>query len=94
VLRALKRQALHEQGGKCRWCGDPLTIEDATADHLVPRYAGGATRHGNIVAACAHCNSTRNIEANHYGGQLNVTVGDPTPRSPFEVLANWVGGAG
>jgi 5-methylcytosine-specific restriction endonuclease McrA len=52
VLKALKRQALHEQGGKCHWCGEPLAVEDATADHLVPRYAGGTTRHGNIVAAC------------------------------------------
>jgi 5-methylcytosine-specific restriction endonuclease McrA len=61
-----------------------------TADHLVPRYAGGKTVAGNIVAACRACNNARNApETNRRRAaepDLVVSIGDDAPRSPFEAL--------
>lgn len=87
LLRALTRKAYFQQKGKCYHCGDPITLPQATGDHYpIPRYRGGETRPGNIVAACVECNNHRNNETNRHGGRLDRTFGDDTPRSPFEVL--------
>ena len=67
---------------------DPADPRLATADHLVPRYAGGKTRAGNIVAACRKCNNERNTETNRSKGGVYYTAGDDTPHSPFAILKN------
>ena len=63
----------------------PTHPKFCTADHLVPRYAGG-----NIVAACRTCNTTRNApETNRRRASapgLVASAGDDAPRSPFEML--------
>jgi len=87
LLRQLTRRAWYAQRRRCYHCSDPITLAQATGDHYpTPRYQGGKTRHGNIVAACHDCNNRRNQETNRRGGKLNMSVGDDTPRSPFEVL--------
>ena len=53
-----------------------------TADHVIPYRNGGRARAGNIVAACASCNSSRDRAPR--GGRY--TTGNTTPASPFEVL--------
>jgi len=53
-----------------------------TADHVIPYRNGGRARAGNIVAACASCNSSRDRAPR--GGRY--TTGNNTPSSPFEVL--------
>ena len=72
--RLRRRRALHEQGGRmlrhCEWlatldafghlcvyCGS--AEEELTRDHFVPITAGGLTTLGNIVPACARCNSIK-----------------------------------
>jgi hypothetical protein len=85
LRKRLVRKALHDQGGVCHWCRKPLTPETVTADHLIPCHAGGQTRAGNIVAACGPCNSSRCSE-DVCTGRLPKTAGDPTVRSPFEIL--------
>jgi 5-methylcytosine-specific restriction endonuclease McrA len=57
-----------------------------TADHLVPRYAGGKTVPGNIVAACGQCNNSRNSETNQPKAGTIFSIGDDAPSSPFEPL--------
>jgi 5-methylcytosine-specific restriction endonuclease McrA len=85
--RQLKRRAYFAQGGLCFYCSQPFAIEEMTADHCLPRYAGGMTKAGNIVAACAPCNNTRNEETNRRPkGHRYDPIGDDTPRSPFEIL--------
>ncbi|MFH0908899.1 MAG: HNH endonuclease [bacterium] len=42
--------------GKCAYCGKPAS----TYDHIVPVSKGGQTTPGNIVPACASCNSSKN----------------------------------
>jgi 5-methylcytosine-specific restriction endonuclease McrA len=96
-LSALRLRAFYDQNEKCYWCGkqmlrvtkdnNPLKL---TGDHLIPLYAGGKTRPGNIVAACLGCNSTRNsAETNRRSHRVHDKIamwGDPTGYSPFEVL--------
>ena len=99
-LRSLRRAASRSQGGLCYWCGqamsppgdeaDPLS---ETGDHLVPRYQGGLTRPGNIVAACRRCKNQRCSETNRMKKQPGTSVvasaGDPAPASPFDVLRRY-----
>lgn len=74
MARLRRRRCEHEQGGRminfeewqltlnafgnrCAYCGkkaDPIT-----QDHFVPVTAGGLTVLGNIVPACASCNSSK-----------------------------------
>lgn len=57
-----------KEGKKCHWCGQPtrLTIEDAwdqaTTDHVLPRYKGGGSEDANLVSACKLCNNRRSHE--------------------------------
>lgn len=53
----------HRQRGLCSYCKRAMTLGDggcasATRDHVVPRSAGGRQK-GNLVAACARCNSAK-----------------------------------
>lgn len=98
LARRLARRAHYRQEGLCFWCKQPMILVKTThnerdprlmtAEHLVPVYAGGLTRPGNIVAACCECNNSRNPETNRMKapGTIIVSVGDDEPSSPFEVL--------
>jgi hypothetical protein len=46
---------LIEREPMCHYCGDPAT----TADHIVPRSAGGPAAWWNLVPACFPCNSAK-----------------------------------
>lgn len=78
-MNHLLGELLLEQQGLCFWCGGglvrPLTNscgpDDATIDHLIPRWLGGDKRKSNIVAACRACNSDR-------GGFHQPDTPDPT----------------
>jgi 5-methylcytosine-specific restriction endonuclease McrA len=41
--------------GPCVYCGDPAV----SIDHVRPLSRGGLETEGNLVPACAHCNSTK-----------------------------------
>tara|TARA_Y100000034_G_C6904889_1_gene419571 strand:- start:3700 stop:4170 length:471 start_codon:yes stop_codon:yes gene_type:complete len=42
--------------GTCQYCGDKLTYENSTIDHVLPKSKGGEDKWENIVLACAPCN--------------------------------------
>ena len=93
LFRALRAEAARKQNDRCYWCGIIMLRNVPqqhprylTGDHLIPRHAGGATKAGNIVAACRNCNSGRHPELERKKEARSLTVGDDTPRSPFEVL--------
>jgi 5-methylcytosine-specific restriction endonuclease McrA len=94
TLETLRKRAFREQGGLCYWCQQPMKTHGAqndpllcTADHLIPRYAGGLTKPGNIVAACRKCNNGRQVETNlPRKDEQQWRYGDDTPRSPFARL--------
>lgn len=50
-------QVLGFFNGECAYCGK--SNEPLTADHLVPKSAGGADVPENIVPACPHCNEAK-----------------------------------
>lgn len=60
--------AFREWGGRCAYCGQPLSLEDeadgargehATVDHLIPPSVGGPHLHDAVVLACFSCNSAK-----------------------------------
>lgn len=57
-IKVLRELAAHEQGGRCAYCGQPMSQAaeglptSETADHVVPASLGGRTTRANIVAAC------------------------------------------
>jgi 5-methylcytosine-specific restriction endonuclease McrA len=54
--RAIKRASFRDCGRRCVYCGNPLSLETATLDHVFPLSKGGAHAPGNVVAACGACN--------------------------------------
>jgi len=49
----------HRQGEKCCYCGNKLTEENLTAEHIKPYSKGGKFTITNIRVACVDCNSKR-----------------------------------
>ena len=52
---------------KCIYCECPLTIENATSDHIIPISKGGNNCQVNLIICCSECNNERgDIEFNKY----------------------------
>lgn len=49
----------NNQNAKCIYCEKKLTMDNATADHVVPIALGGNNCQINIVVCCQNCNSER-----------------------------------
>ena len=71
---------LEQFEGICAYCPKPAT----TWDHVLPLRKGGQTKPGNIVPACASCNSSK--KAADVFVWLKVTGRTPSPFL-FDVLA-------
>lgn len=46
-------------GMRCIYCTKPLTIQEATKDHLTPLSRGGRDTIDNIAPACFDCNTRK-----------------------------------
>jgi ssDNA-binding Zn-finger/Zn-ribbon topoisomerase 1 len=44
---------------KCIYCGNLLTVENATSDHIIPISEGGNNTQVNLIVVCKECNSER-----------------------------------
>jgi 5-methylcytosine-specific restriction endonuclease McrA len=44
---------------KCIYCENPLTMENATSDHIIPISEGGNNTQVNLVVCCKDCNNER-----------------------------------
>jgi len=54
------RRALLETGGCwCYLCGDRLSLEHVTLDHVIPKAQGGRAGGGNLMICCKRCNCNR-----------------------------------
>lgn len=53
---------------RCSYCGEPAT----TADHVIPRNAGGPSTIDNLVAACQPCNRAK---SDREGGLESLPAG-------------------
>ena len=56
---ALRRELYARDAWTCHYCGEPVTEENATLDHLCPQSKGGGDDPENLVTACLVCNSIK-----------------------------------
>lgn len=61
----LKRWMYQCQKGRCKYCESPMTLAEATFDHVVPRSGGGKGRRDNLVLACLPCNRKKGCKPPH-----------------------------
>lgn len=55
-----KRQELFERDKwKCHYCGEKVTKDNATLDHLTPQSKGGKNTKDNLKTSCLMCNSIK-----------------------------------
>lgn len=55
------------KNAKCIYCDTKLTLENATADHIVPISNGGNNAQVNLVVCCKDCNNERgNLDFKYY----------------------------
>lgn len=73
-------------GFACQYCGQAFATEDLTFDHVVPRSRGGQTTWGNVVAACAPCNSRKGSRLPREAGMHLQTL--PIQPTTFQLLEN------
>jgi hypothetical protein len=43
----------------CHWCKEPLTVDTATLEHIIPLKRGGLDNRNNVTIACQRCNNAR-----------------------------------
>jgi hypothetical protein len=58
-------------GGKCEICRNPVPLEEATRDHILPTALGGKWSWDNLRLTCQPCNIARTI---HLGDIAHVSV--------------------
>ena len=54
-----KRSIFEKFGGKCAYCGNEITINNMTIDHVIPRSEGGSNSYLNCFPSCSRCNSIK-----------------------------------
>ncbi len=55
-----KRNELFERDSWiCYYCGEKVTKDNATLDHLIPQYKGGKNTKDNLKTSCLLCNSIK-----------------------------------
>jgi len=59
-FESFTRHNVYERdGGKCVYCGEPVSRNKFTFDHVIPKSRGGHTNWQNIVCCCLRCNSKK-----------------------------------
>lgn len=57
---------------RCLYCDTKLTVENATADHIIPISEGGNNCQVNLVVCCKDCNNERgNLDFKYYLSKKN-----------------------
>lgn len=52
-----KRLAVYNKyGGRCAYCGQPITYKDMQVDHIRPQRQGGTDEEKNLNPSCRRCN--------------------------------------
>jgi hypothetical protein len=54
-----KRDLWKRDNGECGYCQRPLTLKEATIDHVIPQSHGGQTVWENVVTCCRSCNTRK-----------------------------------
>ncbi len=48
-----------KDSSKCYFCGEPISRQRSSLDHLYPRVFGGPTIPNNLAICCSKCNNTK-----------------------------------
>jgi len=56
---ALRKELFERDSWRCRYCGEVVTPETATIDHIQPVSAEGSDDPANLATACMMCNSIK-----------------------------------
>jgi CRISPR/Cas system Type II protein with McrA/HNH and RuvC-like nuclease domain len=60
------------KNAKCIYCDRKLTLDNATADHIIPISDGGNNCQVNLVVCCKDCNNERgNLDFRYYMSKKN-----------------------
>lgn len=60
TISATTRARVYERdGGICRYCDAPLTLEESTIDHVLAVVRGGTDDISNLALACQPCNASK-----------------------------------
>jgi hypothetical protein len=54
-----RREIFERDHWTCQYCGDPLTPDTASLDHLIPQCKNGESTKENLRACCLICNSLK-----------------------------------
>lgn len=57
--RTLRERIFARDEHRCVYCGEVFPGERLTLDHVQPRMRGGDNSPGNLVTACAACNTRK-----------------------------------
>lgn len=57
-----KKFVEQNRNAKCVYCEKKLTMENVTADHLIPISLGGNNTQINLLAVCQPCNNERGVK--------------------------------
>ena len=49
-------------GGRCAYCGKPITPKQMRVDHVIPIYSGGPNDISNYMPSCQDCNHIKGAE--------------------------------
>ena len=55
----IKKQVYKKFNNRCAYCGEKLTPDTRTIDHIVPLLEGGTNYITNFFPACIHCNTLK-----------------------------------
>lgn len=63
LSKRLRYEVLRRDNHACRYCGATAPEAKLTVDHVVPVALGGTDEPGNLVTACAACNSGKSASS-------------------------------
>ena len=71
----IKKQVYKKFNNRCAYCGEKLTLETRTIDHIVPLSEGGSNYITNFFPACTHCNALKaSLSLRDFKVQLRVEM--------------------
>lgn len=85
-LKIHRADAWRAQSRRCKFCREPISLKEATADHKLARKNGGTTTSENIQVACADCNSAKGHKTDLY---FKKAIRNPQPEDTWAVWRAW-----
>ena len=75
IPEQIKKQVFAKFKNRCAYCGDRLTLDTRTIDHIVPLSKGGSNYITNFFPACTHCNTLKSsLSLRDFKVQLRVEM--------------------